>query len=422
MRKRLTSRIPLVLVVVASILIGCAGQEAPASEMEKGEIVIGIVEDLSGPVGGMGTPYAAGVTDCVRYINEEEAGVKGHSLRVVIVDNKMDSTLAIAGWERIKSEGAPVDFSCFSGAASPVLQQLCDEDRIPLIAGAGSIDQMFPKKKSFFFSVGPQLPGTIESMCQMVEKDLAKKGLSKSPKVGFDLISLGTTPQMQSKAAKLSSEKRGWEYLITRTSPQPVDVTTQVLQMKQFGCEYLYLMTTEAASVAWFKELGRQNFHPVIYGASGLSSDELWRATGDLCIGSSTNLFSVQWNETDIPLIQKLHELNTKWHPEITWRPSHYNKGFTDTIVIAETLRKIIEKNGYERLNGESMQATMETMNYEPMGLGIPYIWTATDHQGIRGVKWYQRTADGKLVPISDWIVFEPLPEEQRMQSFWLSD
>jgi ABC-type branched-subunit amino acid transport system substrate-binding protein len=291
----------LLLALTLFLPAGCAQKVAP-SESAKGEIVVGIIEDLSGPSGGMGTPAVAGMTDCIRYINEEKGGVSGHPLRAIVVDNKMDSAITISAWDRMKSEGVPIVMSNFAGAAAFVMHEACQRDHIPMTAGTGTIDLLFPKEPSYYFSVGPQTAGTIDAMCKIIEKEWAQKGEKRAPKIGFDFVSVGTMPVIMSKGAKMYSEKRGWQYNITRTSLAPADVTTQVLQMKQFGCDYLYLMTTEAGSVAWFKELQRQSFRPIIFGAPGLSSEELWRAVGELCVGARSYQFSAQWTDIDIPL------------------------------------------------------------------------------------------------------------------------
>ena len=71
----------------------------------------------------------------------------------------------------------------------------------------------------------------------------------------------------------------------------------------------------------------------------------------------------------------------------------------------------------------EAMQEAMETISgFEPMKLGVGYTWTPSNHQGLPGIRWYQWTDEGMLIPVSDWDIFESLPQEQRDDSWWLKD
>jgi ABC-type branched-subunit amino acid transport system substrate-binding protein len=226
---------------------------------------------------------------------------------------------------------------------------------------------------------------------------------------------------MFSKNIKMLMDGKGWEYIISRSSIAIADATTQVLQMKQLGCNYVYLYNSESAIIAFVKEFDRQGFFPKITGSSAIASDETWRAVGDLVVGSTMPQFSVQWTETDIPGVKLLHDLNAKWYPAVESRSSHYCRGFTEMLVVAEALDRAIEKVGYENLNGDAVQQAMETIrDYDPMSMGIGYTWTPTDHQGLSGCRWYERAKDGTLIPITDWDILPTLPEGQRTDAFWL--
>jgi branched-chain amino acid transport system substrate-binding protein len=175
--------------------------------------------------------------------------------------------------------------------------------------------------------------------------------------------------------------------------------------------------------IAWLKELDRQNLHPTLSGLSGMGSQEIWDAVGELCIGAWAPSYSAHWVDTDIQLVQKIHELNAGWYPEVEWQPGDYVRAFADFLTVAEALERAIDKVGYQNLNGEAMKDAMETIrDFDPMGLGTGYTWTPNDHQGLHANKWYEWTEDGRQKPVSDWYVYDPLPEERRTNAWWLQD
>ena len=415
----------LVLLAMVSALFGACAQEAsqpPTTEAPKGEIVIGVLDDYSGPLAGQGILYRDGLQDCIRYINEEKGGIQGHPLRAIVIDFKMDGTLALTGWNRLKNEGVPIVMSNLASAAL-VLHDLADKDHIPLLTSTGTYDRVFPQQESFYFATTLVMPGMYNSMCRIIDRDWAEKGETRLPKIGFDMPGMGTLPKIFGKAARMAVEKRGWEHIFTYTSLTAADVTTQVLQMKQFGSDYLHLYDSETATVLWLKELERQDFHPVIFGAGFLTSEEVWRSVGSLCVGTIGAQFHAAWTDTDLPMISLLHELNAKWYPGKTWEHrGYYTRGFADTLVAVEALERAVEKVGYENLDGDAMKEAMETIRDFDPGIDFGYTWTPSEHTGMPGIRWYEWTEEGLLVPVGDWDIYEPLPQEQRTLKWWLTD
>jgi branched-chain amino acid transport system substrate-binding protein len=422
MKIRLASIILIIVVIGIPLFAACAKQAAPEEVETKGEIVVGLIDDLSGPLAGLATGYKDGIVDAVRYINEDKGGIAGHQLRLVIIDYKLDSTLATAGWARLKGDGASVVLSSTGGAAS-VLHPLPDKDRIAFVTWAGTMGQIFPREPSFYFGCSPVTVGQFESGFKLMQQEWTDKGKSGTPRIGLDFISIGNYGKIWNKAAQMAANKLGWETMATFTSLAPVDVTTQVLKMKDFGADFMFIASTEQATIAWFKDLERQNFRPVVYGGSGLASGELWNALGETIAGATAWQVVAQWTETDVPGVQLMHELNERWHPDVTWRPGHYSRGFADFRAVAEGVRRAVDEAGYENLDGDAVRGALETIkDYDPMEMGLGYSWTPTDHQGLHGCRWYRWTKDGTLVPVGDWDNWEPLPEEQRTDSWWLTE
>jgi len=417
---------PVYVLIVMLILfssLACAPKKVPPAEAPKGKIVIGILDGFSGPVGGVCTATRGGAELYVRYKNEKEGGILGHPLESIAVDTKMDSAVAMAGWDRMKNENALAVLSIITAAASPIVDQSAQNDHIPVIAGAGSMNQLYPTEASFWFCSAPQIVSVFDSISDMIESDWQKKGKAGTPKVGIDMVNIGLAPRIWLKKFEMVMAERGWDYTVTRSSIAAVDMATSVLQMKKFGADYLILQCTEAANIAWFKDLDRQNFHPLIFGSTNLASQEMRSSVGDLIAGSTFYIFSPQWFDTDLPLVQLVHDLNAEWSPEVPWQPPHYIRGFADGMAIAGAIEKAIENVGYANIDGNASKEAMESLrDYDTLGYGIGYTWTPTDHQGIHGVRWYRWTEDGTTMEpaMKGWDVFEPLPQEQMTNDYWL--
>ena len=419
MKIKLSLTMLLLTMIVLGLFGACAKEAVP--EEPKEEIVLGLLDDYSGPLAGISGMRRDGFADVTRYINEEKGGILGHPLSLLVLDYKMDSALAMSSWERLQSIGVPLVYS-YSAIAAAILWELPEKDNIPLLTIAGNLDQLFPKEPTFYFASSPEMVGLIPLVFDDAEQYWADRGETGAPKLGFDLITVGVFPTMWTKAIRMEAEKRGVEYTITRTPTAPIEVTTQVLQMKEFGIDYLGLLAGEAGQIAWLKELKRQGLQVPITGAYSMGSDEIWRAVGSDAIGTRTLQVNPQWSDADLPMVQLVHEVNAKWHPEITWHAGEYLHAFADGLVVEQAIKVAIENAGYDNFDGDAMKEAMETIRDFDVGMGIGYTWTPNDHQGIHGVRIYERAEDGKLALARDWIINKPLPEEQKVLAWWLSD
>ena len=412
----------MTVLVIMLLPVACKPIEAPQADGVRGKITIGVLEAFSGPTGSTSIALREGTEDAVRYVNERMGGISGHPLDIIVVDCKLEIGSITSGWDRLEGEGVPAIISGSLGAF-PIVPELGQKSRIPLVVSTtGNVDWLFPKEPIYVFATMPVSMTFYDVVCDLIEKDWAKKGETRSPRVGFDVISMGVWPQYFGKAARMYTEKRGWEHLVVNSPINPADVTTQVLQMKQFGADYIYMTGTEAAGITWIKELDRQNFHPIIYATSYMASNESLNALGSLINGIRMFQMAPVWTNTDEPIIDLLHELNAEWHPELTYRVPHYMRGFGHAFVLAEALKRAVESVGYENIDGKTVKEAMETINdFRPAGMRIGYTWTPIDHQGIRNTRWYEWT-DEILIPITDWITHPSLPEEQQTADWWSQD
>lgn len=420
------AKIGLIFMVVLlglPLVVACKPKVAPPVEEAKGTITIGQLENFTGPVGSASVSLRKGAMDAVRYVNERMGGINGHPYEISMLDTKLESQSIMTNWDRLESEGIPVVLSTTLGNF-PLLPEMAQKSHIPLIvSSANDMDMVFPTEPCYTFSTFPAPVISYDVVCDLIEKEWAEKGETRTPRVGFNFLGIGNFPQLFAKASSMYAEKRGWEHLGVTTSLTPADVTTQVLQMEQFGADYIFHIATENALIAWIKEVDRQNFHPVMYANTTGGSQNIRDATGNLCDGFRFYLLAPVWTDTDEPLIDLLKELNAEWHPEVTYRGPHYVRGFGHALVLAEALKKAVESVGYGNIDGEAMREALETINdFKPTGSHIGYTWTPTDHQGIHDNRWYQWTEEGMQEPITGWYPYPTLPMDQRSQAFWMQD
>lgn len=395
-------------------------EPAPTIDPNKSKIVIGMLDDFSGPYAGVCRDRRDGYLDYVRYLNEEMGGIQGHEIEFKVVDHKMDAAQALSGWDLLVDAGAPVIVG-YIAAMLPPLWQAAENDSIPLITAAGTMNLTFPGEEgNYYFTVSPNVVSIVQSVFTLIEDDWAAKGNTGNPRVGMVALNVTTMPKTVGNVCELECGKRGWEYTLATNDPVPVDVTTQVLTMKNAEVDYLHIISTGASAIAWIKELDRQNFHPQVLGHASFN-EEVFRAAGDMGVGMWAYSFNPQWTDTNLEMVQFAQELNAKWYPDITTRSGDYLRGFEDAVPLFTAVDAAVSAVGAENLTGEAMRAAMETLSGIDPGIGVSYAWSPTDHQGLGGIIWYEYTADGIMKPVTDWITeFPELTDEQKDDAYWL--
>ena len=407
----------MIVLLVATFTTTAAAK--PAINPSLSKITIGLMDDYTGAFAGLCRDRRDGLLDYVKYLNDELGGIQGHEVAVKVFNNKLNPIQALLGWDTLRDAGAPVIVSWLSVFIPPVWQA-AQKDRIPLFTSAGHFGLVYPKQPSYYFARAPQVAALFQSTFDLIAQDWAKKGKSGTPKVGVDVMDATTMPKMARKIVAFQNKKRGWQNVtFTTTSRAPADVTTQVLTMKNAGVEYLHIVGTGVSSIAWIKELDRQNFHPMVFGNFSFA-ENTYKATGNLGIGIVSYQVNAQYTDTDLPLIKLSHKVNAIYHPEITTRNGDYVGGFTDAAAVFHVLDKAVTAAGSAKVTGQMVKTAFETTrNFDP-GIGAGYTWTPNDHQGFPAIRWYKYVGGGIMSPVTPWVTFEPLPEEQRTDAFWM--
>ncbi|MBT4267359.1 MAG: ABC transporter substrate-binding protein [Deltaproteobacteria bacterium] len=402
----------VMMLTITSFLIGV--YTTPVFAKEKGPLIVGLLEDLSGPSAAHGQGTLNGWRDGVRYINEERDGVLGHPINIVWYDYKYDQGQVMKGYEYLKRKGMQF---LMSGTGSYGQQAAQQKDHMPGLFYSGhSLEQYFPtlEKPSFLFYATPSWDNRIEILAKQIEKHWAKSGKSGKPKVGLNVLNVGHFPKMLNKITKVVCGKRGWECILNYSAPNPADSTTEILQFKNAGCDYIFIMSTESGIISPVKEMARQGYKPKIYGHMPMTSSEYFSALGNFAVGTVGYAYNISYtDDANAPGLKLLHRLNAKWHPELAERSTAYVGAFSASLAIAEAFKRAINKVGYTNLNGDALKDAMETMNKFQVGGLVPfYRWTPTDHQGVPGLKWYVWQKGGTLTADSDFVLSLSTPSE----------
>jgi len=383
------------------------------------KITIGQVDDFSGGYAGVCKERRDGILDYLQYVNTKLGGIQGHPIEMKVIDGKLDPSLTLAGWNTLRDAGAPF-IVAYMSVVLPVLWPAANKDKIPMMAAAGDEDNVFPKDpaSSYFYATAADTISINLALYDLMAADWAKTGKAGTPKLGVATMDISTMAPQTLNTTKFWTAKTGWEFKFTTNSPAPTDVSTQVMVMKNFGADYMFINGSAPAAVAWIKELARQNFHPKVYASSGFSID-VFKATAPASVGMISFQPNLQWTDSD-PLVQLGKTLNSQYHPDVAIRTGDYLHGIADATAFCEALNRAQKTAGTAALTGPMVKAALETISNFDVGMGKGFTWTSTDRQGVPSVRFYQYTAAGIMAPVGGWATMPVLTAEQRTNAYWL--
>src|SRR5262244_1624760 len=118
-------------LAIATALIVAAGSlltAAPSHAQTKGEIVIGLQCDRTGPTQIVGTVLCPGYHDYIALVNSR-GGVEGHKIRVEEIDHEYKVPPAMEAHERFKSDGEVLE-GVYGTPQIAALTKKLEEDKI----------------------------------------------------------------------------------------------------------------------------------------------------------------------------------------------------------------------------------------------------------------------------------------------------
>jgi ABC-type branched-subunit amino acid transport system substrate-binding protein len=229
---------------------------ATAVGVTANSITLGAVTTLSGPVPGLFSGDVYGAQAYFAYVNSQ-GGIFGRQLRLEVADDQLDcgqnrtQHLAQAG----HVFGWVSSLSLYDNCGAPVLQQHKDmsEVAVSFSTQAGGL------KNSF--SINPLVPGYRLGSLQYYKQKFPGAITHAASLVG----NIGSAVEIF-KGIQKAAESVGyrWDY-VRDYSPGETDFTSDIIQMRQKGIQFLYFVSADSHTIAKVLNAAKQqNWKPQV--------------------------------------------------------------------------------------------------------------------------------------------------------------
>ena len=240
--------------------LAAAGASRQQQGVSKNEIVIGSIQDLSGPIAGFGKQVRLGMMLRVDEINEQ-GGINGRKLKLLVEDSAYDPKKAVLAAQKLVNQDKIFIMAGHIGtaqnmAAMPVQFEKNVINFFPVTAAREMYEPFHRLKYSFAATYYDQmrtaLPKLVKDksakkVCTMYQDDEFGLEVLRGAEAGLKTIGM--------ELAEKTSYKRG-----------ATDFSSQVARMKAAGCDLVVLGTIIRETIGAIAEARKTGFNADLPG------------------------------------------------------------------------------------------------------------------------------------------------------------
>ena len=378
----------LALAAVASIPAALA---QAAQGVSKGEVVIGSIQDLSGPLAGFGKQIRLGMLLRVDEINEQ-GGINGRKLKLLIEDSGYDPKKAVLAAQKLVNQDKIFAMVAHLGtaqnnAAMPVQFEKNVINFFPITAAREMYEPFHRLKYAFAATYFDQMRTTLpllvkekgtKKVCTIYQDDEFGLEVFRGAEAGLKTLNM--------EFVEKTSYKRG-----------ATDFSSQVARMKAAGCDMVVLGTIIRETIGTIGESRKTGFNPVFFGSSASYTDLIHKLGGKAMDGMYATM------TVKNPYLDDASK-------DVSFWANKYKTKFSDDPTVfsvygynaIDSFARAAQKAG-PNLSTDSFIKAMDTMSIAPDMFGsAPVSFTPTKRLGS-DLSRLSQIQDGRWKVVADY-------------------
>lgn len=379
---------PLLSLVLALGLLPVWAQQQGVS---KDQILIGTIQDLSGPLAGYGKAVRNGMQLRIDELNEQ-GSIHGRKLKLLTEDSGYDPKRAVLAAQKLVNQDKIFIMAGHIGtaqnnAAMPVQFEKNVINFLPVTAAREMYEPFNRLKYAFAATYFDQMRAAVPSLVK--EKKLTKVcAIHQDDEFGLEVF----------RGAEAGLKTVNMDFTEKTTYKRgATDFSSQVARMKSAGCELVVLGTIIRETVGTIAESRKTGFNPLFIGSSAAYTDLIHKLGGKAMDGmyATMTVPHPYLDEASKPIAFWANKYKTKFGDDPTVF-SVYGYMIVDTFI------RGAQKTG-ANLTTDNFIKAMDTLTIPPDMFGSPEgKYTPTQHLSSNRSRLSQ-IQDGKWKIISDY-------------------
>jgi len=385
-----------VLLLLTVPLIGACGPETPPVEKT---VLIGCIQDFSGPTALASGRLLACAQEFVKWANETNL-VPGVKVEITTEDDRYDASQVPLAYRRMMARAEPMVLFTMTAVGSSGVKPLADRDKIPVLSFTGSVaTAQEPVGYVFQLTFVPEI--NFNCFLNYVAdtwketRPCRVASLSWDDDDGRQHINSG----IQTANALGIDFKREYAQI---APPGTMDFTTYVARLKEINPDYIFFPMIGPATGSALKTMDAMGMDTkkavyIVMSAGGMYEELTAVAGEELTYGAT--LVMADYAYTD-PLITEDQErlrdfmkgTGYSWNPKYHVNALSY---YTSCKILYEALRIAVDDVGVENLNREALYQALQKIKDYDTGVCLPVTFGSNDRLAVQSTYIYKIGTDG---------------------------
>ncbi|CAN7726352.1 ABC transporter substrate-binding protein [Variovorax sp. LjRoot84] len=378
--------------VAAAIAAPLLAQAQATQGVTKNEVLVGTIQDLSGPIAAFGKETVNGMNMRIEEANAA-GGPAGRKIRLIVEDSGYDTKKAVlAAQKLVQNDKIFITVANIGTALAlttmPIFTEAGVIHAFPLASARGLYDP--PTPLAFAFAVPYYQQGrVIVKALNQTKPERKWCSLIQDDELGSELMK-GVESQMKElnkSVVEKTTYKRG-----------ATDFSSQVAKLKSVGCDTVVMGTTLRETIGTLNEAKKVGFAPQFIGTSASYSHLVPKLGGAVTEGFLSSHASSQPYPDDPS--KALRDWYAAYKAKYNEDPGQYAVfGYATMDWTIKTLEKV-----GPNLTAQRFVETMEISTFPRDKLGFDTMsFTKTKRLGSEAVR-ISHIVNGRWVPITDYL------------------
>jgi len=390
-----TKRYAIAAASVAVLLgiTACGGNGAAPGSDDKTPIKIGIIADLTGATGDVGTPYNEGMLGYIDWINAK-GGIEGRKIEAQSNDYAYKVPAAEALYKKFVASGV-VLIQGWGTGDSEALRKKVASDALPFMSASYAEVLTDPKESPYNFVVAPTYSDQMRVALNWIAKDA---GGPTEVAVFHSDSPFGTAPVADGQ--KWITEKGlplGYTAYPMPSTPNQIGLLSQA---KSQGAKYIVIQHVSSPAAQVAKDIKAQGLDMKIVCLNWCSDDLMVTTAGDAAAEGTIMVQPFAPPSANKPGHKDVADYLTSKGSSLEEKGLHYVQGWYTMHVMAQGIQTVLKAG--DELTGENIKKALETMDAVDTGgvVGSGEVkFSAESHRGSTATGIYQVKA-GQLVEL----------------------
>lgn len=393
--KRIARRGRAVTALAAAVLLAataCGGDgtdPAAGDGADGGEpIVVGVLSDLTGATGDVGTPYSEGIRGYVDALNAD-GGVEGREIELLLNDYAYDVARAEQLYSQYISEGA-VAIQGWGTGDTEALRQRVAQDELPFMSASYAETLVDPAETPYNFVTVATYSDQMRVGLNWIAEDA---GGPAEVAVLHNDSPFGTAPIADGEAW---IEEQGYE-LGYEAYPMPAGSTDYfgiLTQAEAQGAEYVVIQNVSSPAAVVARNIAEQGLDMTIVCLNWCSDELFIQLAGDAAEG---HVMVQPWAppSADVSGHEAVAAYLESEGDSLENKGLHYAQGWYTMHSMVEGIRSLVEAG--TDVTGPELKTALEEMDaVDTGGASAPIDFSADSHRGSEQTGVYQ-VEDGQM-------------------------